>query len=352
MNESVVSSHAVLNRGQSQQMGATLELVVAAAFWGFGFIASIWALEALSPLMVTTSRFLLAGLFGTVLVFFLNKKSFKTLNWTQFRLAFVPGFLISTTLIFQTWGLQYTTATKSGFITSLYVLIVPLLERFWLKRKINNYHFIYVGLALIGVAVICDLPQSLGLITRANALDNKTDLFNFGDLLTLVCSIIASFHILWFDLNEKKIQSAFTFGIYQNIWAGIIPILIMLVLSLFPSDPFLQVQTAHSNIFSFYPIVGLLILVFGSTLLAFTLQIRAQRVLAPSVASILFLLESPFAAIFALVFLHEKLGPSQWVGGSLILFAAFLTTTKLRIPRSLVYWPWFRQALRRASWKL
>jgi drug/metabolite transporter (DMT)-like permease len=272
---------------------ATIELVFAGMLWGFGFIATLWALHDIGPFTLTPLRFLLAA--GVSLPLILFHPSWRRhLNIGQARLAFWPGFFLFLTLTFQTWGLKFTTATKSGFITTLYILFVPILERLILKRHLHRFHWLFVASAMAGTALICQFQ-----------LGN----WNVGDGLTLLCAFAASFQILWFGLIADRIESVVTFNFWQTLWAFALAAPLML----FESGPWLP----HSN----FAWAGLLLLAFGSTLIAFALQIRAQRVLSPSVASLLFLLESPFATLFAIAILNERLDVTQWVGAGLILFS-------------------------------
>ena len=287
---------------------AVLELTLAGALWGFGFIAAVWALRGMGPLAVTGWRFALAVAAGFIFAAF-NKKFRADLNGKTFWLAAIPGLLISATLVLQTYGLRYTTATKSGFITTLYVLIVPVLEMVFFKRRLPRYHFVYVLLALLGVALICDIPGALtGAITGENAR------LNTGDFLTFLCAIAASAHILWFEVIKSKLPSAFAFNHFQSIWAGALPLGLSFVLEPWPAPKLADLS-----------LIGLAMLGFGSTLIAFALQVRAQKVIAPSLASLLFLLESPFATLFAIFLLGETLRTAQWAGAGLILIAAAMS---------------------------
>ncbi len=278
------------------QTTAVPELVLAGALWGFGFVAAVFALEQLSPLAIQAWRFVIAFAVGGA-VLLAGRKSF---DFKLFKLALVPGLLISGTLILQTWGLRYTTATKSGFITVLYILIVPLLEFRFLKRTVPRYHVVYVLLALIGVALVCGWPR---FSEGAEATS-----WNIGDTMTLGCAFLAAVHILWFGLIGDRIGSAFKFNVYQSFWAGAIPLVAVFIL-----EP-LSMPTGRS-------LFGLLMLAIGSTLIGFALQVKAQKVISPSVASLLFLLESPFATFFAIVILGETLTTQGAAGALLILLS-------------------------------
>ena len=303
-NKTSFSAHAPERK---QIVTAGLELTFAGMLWGFGFIAVIWALRGMGPLSITGWRFALAAVAGLGITLAI-KPLRKQMEKEQFFLAMIPGLLISLSLILQTWGLKHTTATKSGFITTLYVLFVPVMEKVWFKRRLPKRHYFYVFLALIGVALICDLPGELmGKVEGGGA--------NFGDFLTLLCAIAASFQILWFGKIAPKIKSSFTFNNFQSVWAGIIPLLLSFAFEPFPTPSF-----ADNSMW------GLASLAFGSTLIAFALQVRAQKIISPSVASLLFLLESPFATLFAILFLNESLRTIQWFGAGLILVSAGLAT--------------------------
>jgi drug/metabolite transporter (DMT)-like permease len=305
-------------RRLNQQTSAIIELTIAGALWGFGFIAAIWALRGMGPLSITGWRFALAAVFGLGISFFIPSLRSSLTDWKQFKLAFIPGLLISATLCLQTWGLQYTTATKSAFITTLYVLMVPLLERFLLKRRLPRFHLVYVAIALIGVALICDL-QSIWLespnLDHLNAKDLAKNRLNVGDLVTFFCAIAATLHILWFGVIAKKIGSSFTFNNFQSVWAGFLPLTFSILLEPTPRPSFAD-----------FSMIGLLALAFGSTLIAFSLQVRAQKHISPSLVSLLFLLESPFSALFAIAFLGEGLRAIQWAGAGLILSAAAMSS--------------------------
>jgi drug/metabolite transporter (DMT)-like permease len=295
----------------SRSKSAVLELAFAGALWGFGFIAAVWALRSMGPMAITGWRFTVAAVIGFTIVG-LRPSLRSHLTREQFWLACVPGMLICATLVFQTWGLRYTTATKSSFITTLYVLIVPVLERLWLKRHVPRMHYLFVIIALIGVALICDLA---GEFTGGiNGTDPRLR-WNFGDLLTLICSFAASVHIIWFGRINQKIGDSFVFNNFQSLWACAIPLVASFAL-----------EPAPTPNLSDLSMIGFLMLAIGSTLIAFALQVRAQKVISPSLASLLFLLESPFATLFAIYFLGESLRTGQWVGAGLILAAAGLST--------------------------
>ncbi len=269
---------------------AFVELIIANGFWGFGFVAVIWAYETWSWNQIIFYRYLLASVIGLVLVP-LKKHSLKTL-WEAFPVA----FLLYSTLAMQTYGLNTTTATKSGFITVLYVVFVPLIEFFY-RRKLSLgwLHFVLVFLALLGVALISGVHQNGGI--------------NSGDLWTLACAITAAGHIFYIGL--KPIAEPFVFNLYQSFW--------VLALSL----PLFVFDHQHGSV-TYHAGLGLAALAFGGTLLAFWIMVRVQQVLSPSVASLIYLVEAPMALLFGWWFLDESLTLVQSLGAGLIMVSCLI----------------------------
>jgi drug/metabolite transporter (DMT)-like permease len=304
-----------IHRMSRTRITAIVELTFAATLWGFGFIAAIWALRSFGPVTLTGYRFLIALVVGYLISFTVPSLR-SSLTRDQFFLAMIPGLLVSALLVVQTWGLKYTTATKGGFITVLYVLIVPVLERVWLKRTLPRYHFIFVIFALIGMALICDLH--LLFMPSALATTDPKQSWNMGDLLVLTCSFLASVHIIWFVFIQKRIRSSFVFNVHQSAWACLPALTFGL---LFEKSP-----VASISEIGFEPWMGLASLAIGSTLIAFALQVKAQKSISPSLAALLFLLESPFAALFAIYFLNESLRTEHWAGAGLLLTAVATST--------------------------
>lgn len=272
---------------------AVAELILASVFWGFGFVATVWSFDTLTPIGLTFYRFFLAFLIG---IFFFKLKD--QLNFVKkYWLAFCGGgFFLSAMLLMQTIGLQYTTPTKSGFITTLYVLFVPLLHMI-MHKKTNLSMLFLAFVALIGTAMI---------------VDYRGGEFNPGDLWTVAAAWAGAFHILWVDRYSKNVPSPFMFNHGQSAFAS----LVIGVWLLITKQPAFQGTWNDRSIFSFVS------LSLGSTLFAFGLQIRAQKVLSPMVSSLLFLLESPMALMFSFFILNERLIGTQWIGAAIILTSA------------------------------
>ncbi len=275
---------------------AVFELLLAAGFWGFGLVATVWCLTDMSALEVTFYRFAIIIVFVLIICL---KSSWRNAFRYEIWQAWIPALFLSALLIFQTEGLRFTTATKSGFITVLYVLIVPSLDWLMFGTRLSLALIGFVWLALLGTA----------LITGFGAGE-----FNLGDGLTLLCAFCAAGHILTIFRLSKSIKNPFVFNMAQSAWAALFTGLAWAVLNHEP--------VSWPMNWSVRAWAGLVSLAFGSTLLAFYLQIRAQAKLSPTMSGLLFLLESPFAMVFAFLLLGETLGPREQLGAAIILLAS------------------------------
>ncbi len=278
-----------------------IELTTAAIFWGFGFVATVWALPYLSPSAIIAYRFLTSFAVGAIAFLFIRPDISHFKN--EFRFAIFAGLGLGFCLFLQTLGLQYTSATNSGFITTLYVIFVPFVARIFLKEKLYLFHWFCVGLAMLGTAFVVNL----------GAVE-----LNKGDLLTLACALVASCQIVYISAIASRSRHPFVLNTLQSFWAGA-PFLLAL---------FFESGAEKWNLMAMSPQGwwGMLSLTFGSTVLAFYLQMKAQKEINTSLASLIYLLESPFSCLFAVLLLGERLEFSQILGASLIVGSCLLAT--------------------------
>ena len=173
---------------------AIVELLFAAVLWGFGFVATVWALEQFSPTGFMTLRFLAAWLAGEVLRFLFFNRRQKFWDLQDFKLSIFAGLLMASFLLPQTIGLMFTTATNSGFLTILYVILVPLLSFAFYRTKHPSSVYILAVVAFIGAFLMMG-AQFQG--------------FNVGDLWTLLCAFTAACHTLYIGRISDKIKNSF-----------------------------------------------------------------------------------------------------------------------------------------------
>lgn len=276
-----------------------LLLVFSSAIWGFGFISTRWTLSVFDPFWANALRFSLAGILS--IPFLLYKKSF----WRKKNIllkAMISSVFLLGTLLFQTLGLNSTTVAKSGFITTLYALFIPLILMIITGKKYRSAFWMLIVMALVGMSFMCNLEVK--------------DL-NRGDFLTLICALSAAFHIMYISKVSSSIESAVEFNFLQNVFTALFSILIALIakgpVSLVP------LLDIHSQ-----AVRGLLFLGIVSSMISFTIQVVAQKKIPAHIAGLIFLMESPFAAIFGFLILGELLNPLNILGAVLIMLAVVL----------------------------
>ncbi|MDO9182358.1 MAG: DMT family transporter [Bacteriovorax sp.] len=274
-------------------------LTFSTAIWGFGFIATRWTFQALDPVWSHALRFALAGLLS--LPFLVYKKSFWRKN-NILKKAMISSIFLLGTLLFQTLGLSTTTVAKSGFITTLYALFIPLSMMALTGRKYRTSFWFLILMALIGMALMCNLEVK--------------DL-NTGDLLTLLCAVFAAFHIIYIGKVANSIESAVEFNFLQNFFVGIFSVSIAFI---FKGPVGLSILADyHSEAFR-----GLIFLGVFSSMIAFTIQVVAQKKIPVHIAGLIFLMESPFAAMFGYFVFRELLNPLNILGAGLIMLSVIL----------------------------
>lgn len=266
-----------------------------------------WALVDFSASVILFWRCAIAFILGEILHFFFNRSLFKN-SWSDARLAMSSGLALGFSLFLQTYGLNFTTATNSGFITSMYVILIPIITALLYKDKIKPHHIILSLMAFTGMGFLLNL-KSLHL--------------QLGEILTLGAALTAAFQIIFIGRVAPHIKSAFRFNTYLVFWCwiSVLPFLVIETrvkkLSLWPDSTQGDIQ-----LLSVFSIVALALLV---SLLAFYLQVRAQRTLSVTTSSMLCLLEGPFSFAFAAYFLSERLSGIQFIGAFIILLSCGLS---------------------------
>jgi len=281
------------------KLRGTLALATAVLIWGSAFIAQSVGMEKIGPFTFQTFRNGLAILFLIPLasVFDLGKCSVKQSmeKWKNPKLwkaGLICGLALFCAASCQQVGLVYTDAGKAGFITAMYIVVVPLLG-FFVKRKPPKTALFSVALAVAGLYFLSAMGVSE---------------INKGDLLLMGCALGYSFQILAVDLLGIELD-----GIRLNC----IQVMVTFVLSamvMFATEAFRIADVLSSMVPIAY--AGIL-----STGIAFSLQIVGQKDLEPTAASIIMSMESVVAVICGALILKETM--TVWeITGCVLMFAA------------------------------
>ena len=286
----------------------TFLLLLTAFIWGVAFVAQSVGMDYVGPLTFNASRFIIGAIFLIPCIAFLDKLKEKENQAACKNIPAAPqnkkvlitggiccGIAIAAASTLQQYGIAYTTVGKAGFITALYIVIVPILGIF-LKRKPRLIIWFSVLLALVGLYFLC-MTDSLS--------------FSKGDTLVLLCAFVFSLHIMIIDHFSPMVDGV-RMSCIQFAVAGVlcgIPALIF------------EHPTFSSLIAAWAPILYAGILSCG---VAYTLQIVAQKNYDPTVASLLLSLESVFSVLAGWVILHQALSPREIFGCVLVFIAIIL----------------------------
>jgi drug/metabolite transporter (DMT)-like permease len=291
---------------------AYFEILLATLCWGFGFIAALYALAAISPIWIVFLRFFIAAVFlDLVFRFRLFGTEKIRYSWDEIKAAMPAGIMLFVLLGSQTWGLQYTSATRSSFITVLYVLFIPIFEFGFLRVRVRKILMLWILLALVGTGFICKA------ITPSGIAPEFLSAFNIGDLLTLLCAAAAGAHFILTNRAIPRVPSPVKFNILQSAWVAVFA---CIVGSCF--EGFTWISNLMNGSWTAQVWIGVIHLGLLSSAFAFLIQTRAQKFIAPSSIGILVLLESPFALVFSVLLLHERLIWTQYLGAGIVLTAA------------------------------
>jgi len=279
------------------KLQANLLLLLTSVIWGFGFIAQRLGMDHIGPYSFNVFRFLLGALSLVPLAYFLGRK--KTGLSKAGKPFWVIGGLAGLVLFggatLQQVGLLYTTAGKAGFITGLYLVIVPLIG-FCLRQKIDKLTIAGALIATYGLYLL-----------------SITEGFNIGqgDTLVLIGAFFWAVHVQVVGYAAKYKLDALKLAILQYlICAGL-----NLVLALFLEEFSMQATLDASGAILY---AGLI-----SVGVAYTLQIVAQKHVDPSRAAILLSLEAVFAVLAGWLMLDELLNSREsW--GCILMFAGMM----------------------------
>jgi drug/metabolite transporter (DMT)-like permease len=267
---------------------ADLWLLLITLIWGCTFVIVKKSLAQVSPILFIALRFWV----GTVVLAAIMPGALRNVSLKTLRRGLILSVLLLGGFVFQTLGLRGTISSRSAFITSLAVLLVPILGYFVFHRRPGIRTLIGVLMATIG----------LGMLT----LNTIPMDFSGGDGLTFVCAIVFALHILFIGryLPDSDFRQL---AILQMAGSALLCTLILLVIE----TPFL-VPDATFYLYLF--ITGVL-----ATGLAFYVQVKAQRVTTPNRTALIFSLEPFFAALAAYLVLGESLTRKGWIGGLFIV---------------------------------
>jgi drug/metabolite transporter (DMT)-like permease len=280
------------------RLKADLTLLVVSIFWGSAFVAQRIAGQMGSVYLFNGTRYLLAAV--VVLPFAMRgsrtSKPTYAISRDQYQWMLVAGFVLFLGSALQQLGVVYTTAGNAGFITSLYVVLVPIVLFIVWREKAHWISIVAVVLAGVGAF----------FLSTGGRFEVRV-----GDLIELSSALFWTLHVVILGKYASKFN-AMSFSVGQLIICG----LLNLGIGIF----------AEKSISLNLPLLGAIAYTaFFSLGLCYTLQIWAQRHTPPADAALILSLESVFAVLSGWLFLNERLTGAQVLGCLLIFVAVLLS---------------------------
>lgn len=281
----------------SDKLKGTLALLLATIIWGSTFVAQRVGVEHIGPFTFLAVRCFLAVVSLLPIIALRNRGSFLQVFKSKalWRAGTLCGISLFVAASLQQVGLLYTTAGKGGFITTMYIVLVPVFGLFF-HRKPSKIAVVSIGIAAIGLYCI----SGAGITS-----------INIGDVLMLLCAIAFAFQIMFIDRFSPGVDS-----MALNMVQSLICALFCSIFMLFFEEP-----KINMILISWFPLAYAGVLSMG---LAYTLQIVGQKKLEPTTASLLMSFESVFAALSGWLFLNETLSWIEFLGCALVLGAILL----------------------------
>ncbi|MCR5443158.1 MAG: DMT family transporter [Sphaerochaetaceae bacterium] len=284
-----------------RQLIGSLILLIVAVIWGTAFAFQRMGTGVIGPMTFTASRMTLSSVaVGFVSFLIKDPEMTDAAGSSARRRDTLTGgvlcglFLVSATL-FQQIGIAYTTAGKAGFITALYILLVPIISTVFLRKPSSWIVWIAVLLGLAGMYLLC--------MTEGFSLAR-------GDALVCVCAMLFTGHILCCDRFAGR-GNPVRISAIQFVTASVVSWTLAFI---FETPSVEAIRSA---------LVPILYCGLASGGIGYTLQIVAQRFTNPTVASLLMSFESVFAVLGGAVLLHERMSIRELLG-CMVMFIAII----------------------------
>lgn len=291
------------------RISANIALFMTALIWGLGFVSQRAGMDHIGPFTFNAARSFLGALSLIPVILWVKyakpdfrsnaKKFYQRIN--LLKAGCLCGLVMFLGMGIQQYSIQYVTAGKSGFITALYIIFVPLIS-LCLGVKIAKRVFVSVIMAVIGLYLLC--YQSGGGV-------------NIYDFLTLLGAFFYGLHIIVVDYFARRVHPV-KMSCLQFLIVGILSLIFVFL--------FKEAPTAQALIECKIPLIYSGIITCG---IAYTLQIYGQKYTLPILATLILCLESVFAVIGGALILGEVMTTREILGCVLMISAVIIANTKM-----------------------
>jgi drug/metabolite transporter (DMT)-like permease len=282
-------------------------LLFCSLVWGFSFPSVKLALNYMSP-----NAFIFFRFFITLSIFLaVYRKRIKTFKPVEVKRGVILGCFLFVGFLTQTIGLLYTSSANSAFITGTNLILIPIVQIIIIKIKPKFENIIGIAIVMFGIYILSDVQNTQ---------------LNYGDFITMICSVAFAFHIVYLD-KYSHISDTMPLIYGQYLAMTILSFLSMLFFEYlwigqfkFEYNNFLLFSIVFNGIFS--------------TFIALFLAMRFQKYTTPVRAGLIYNMEQVFAVIFAFFLISEMLSKNQIIGALIILvgllFSEFYSEIKRR----------------------
>lgn len=294
----------------SKKMQSNILLLFTALIWGSSFVAQKSGMDYIEPFTFNGIRMVIGGLVLIPFILLMDRKKARDgaaepmsdEEKAKARKKIIAGGICCGLAIFvasslQQFGVSYTTAGKAGFITTLYVVIVPIISVL-LRKRVRPIMWLCVVLGAVGLYLLCMTDDSFKLA--------------FGDMLVLLCAVAFAVHIMVVDHFAAKLDGT-KLSCIQFLTSGILGLVGMAIF---------ESPDINAILDCWLPILYAGVLSCG---LGYTFQVIAQKYAEPTVASLLMSLESVFAVISGAILLHETMSMKELTGCAVIFAAVIIS---------------------------
>ena len=293
----------------NRQLRNSLLLTLTAAIWGVAFVAQSKGSAYMGAATFTGLRSLIAA--AALLPFILLTDSRKPAETPAsrpkglWRAGVICGSLLCLASLVQQEGIELGTgAGKAGFITATYIVLVPILNRLFFRKRTSAGLWVAVAFGLVGLYLLCM---------------NESFTIQRGDLLVLLCAVAFSFQILAVD-RFSPLYDSLKLSAIQFLTCGVLASILMVLRDIIP----VGLATWGAPFATWDAWIPLLYAAIFSSAVGYTLQIVGQKDLNPTLASLLMSLESLFAVLAGWLILHQRLTPRELLGAALVFVAILI----------------------------
>jgi drug/metabolite transporter (DMT)-like permease len=282
-----------------------LALVGICSVWGLTFVMVQDAIELLPTMSFLAYRFLAAALIVAIVF----RASLRRLPREGWRAGLLMGSFLCAGYIFQTLGLEKTTASNTGFITGLFVVLTPVMGATFLRERVSGLAWAAAGVSLIGLYLLSGVGGDLNLR---------------GDGLVLVAAFALSAHILATARAVRAYDVGALLAVQLGV-CGVVPLIVAVAGGTLEAPSGGTVWSA------------LIVTALIASALGFFVQTFAQQHAPPARTALILACEPAFAGLFGWLLADDRLSVTGWLGAALIMAAivAVEITPRFRPPRPL-----------------